>query len=56
MIGRGTGVRVYLACGVTDMRNYVERMIMRSPRRQGAAGRGLEGIFTPHNWTSGQPP
>lgn len=24
MIGPGTGVRVYLACGVTDMRNYVE--------------------------------
>ena len=30
MIGPGTGVRVYLACGVTDMRNYAQRMIMWS--------------------------
>ena len=30
MIGPGTGVRVYLACGVTDMRNYVATVIMRS--------------------------
>ena len=30
MIGPGTGVRVYLACGVTDMRNYAESMIMQS--------------------------
>lgn len=29
MIGPGTGVRVYLACGITDMRNYEERIIMR---------------------------
>jgi hypothetical protein len=33
MIGPGTGVRVYLACGVTDMRNYVATVIMRSRRR-----------------------
>ena len=32
MIGPGTGVRVYLACGVTDMRNYALIMIMRSRR------------------------
>ena len=32
MIGPGTGVRVYLACGVTDMRNYAPTMIMRSRR------------------------
>ena len=30
MIGPGTGVRVYLACGVTDMRNYDESIIMQS--------------------------
>ena len=30
MIGPGTGGRVYLACGVTDMRNYVATVIMRS--------------------------
>ena len=28
MIGPGTGVRVYVASGVTDMRNYAELMIM----------------------------
>ncbi|WP_234710212.1 IS66 family insertion sequence element accessory protein TnpB [Sinorhizobium medicae] len=32
MIGPGTGVRVYLACGVTDMRNYAATMIMWSRR------------------------
>jgi hypothetical protein len=37
MIAPGAGVRVYLACGVTDMRNYAGRMIMRS---RGATGSG----------------
>ena len=32
MIGPGVGVRVYLACGVTDMRNYAGRTIMQSCR------------------------
>jgi hypothetical protein len=36
MIGPGTGVRVYLAAGVTDMRNYVESTIMRSLHRLGS--------------------
>jgi hypothetical protein len=31
MIALASGLRVYLACGVTDMRNYAERTIMRSP-------------------------
>jgi len=34
MIGPGTGVRVYLACGVTDMRNYAATMVMRSCHRR----------------------
>ena len=29
MSGPGTGARIYLACGVTDMRNYAAIMIMR---------------------------
>jgi hypothetical protein len=33
VIGPGTGVRVYLAFGVTDKRNYVERKIMLSAWR-----------------------
>ncbi len=33
MIPVPAGVRVWLATGVTDMRRYVERRIMRSPRR-----------------------
>ena len=35
MIGPGTGVRVYLACGVTDMRNYALTMIMQRRRERG---------------------
>jgi transposase len=27
MIGLGTGVRVYLACGVTDMRKGITRLV-----------------------------
>ena len=34
MIGLPAGTRVWLAAGATDMRNYVERRIMRSPQRQ----------------------
>jgi hypothetical protein len=37
MIPLPTGVRVWLATGYTDMRNYAERAIMRSPRRNVAA-------------------
>jgi hypothetical protein len=33
MIALPAGVRVYLACGVTDMRNYAESLVMRSPRQ-----------------------
>ena len=39
MIGPGTGVRVYLACGVTDMRKGIaglsamaQDVLLRSPR------------------------
>ena len=32
MIALASGVRVYLACGVTDMRNYAECLVMRSAR------------------------
>ena len=31
MIAIPAGMRVYLAMGPTDMRNYAERRIMRSP-------------------------
>ena len=33
MIALASGLRVYLACGVTDKRNYVAHRIMRSPGR-----------------------
>jgi hypothetical protein len=33
MITLDSGLRIYLACGATDMRNHVERRIMRSPGR-----------------------
>jgi transposase len=38
MIGLPAGTRVWLAAGVTDMRNYAERTIMRSERLCGARG------------------
>jgi hypothetical protein len=31
MIVLPSGVRVWLACGYTDMRNYAESAVMRSP-------------------------
>jgi len=37
----GVGVRVYLACGVTDMRNYAECSVMPRPRRSRFSRRGL---------------
>ena len=53
MIGPGTGVRVYLACGVTDMRKGIEglaalaqdhlrrsRPVVRSSRSAGVAATG----------------
>jgi hypothetical protein len=43
------GIRVYVACGVTDMRNYAEFTIMQSPRRRCVRRRGGEASFTPHN-------
>jgi hypothetical protein len=53
MIVPPSGVRVWLATGVTDMRRYAERTIMRSPRRRALAPpRHLDG-FTPHNYLSG---
>jgi hypothetical protein len=33
MIALASGLRVYLACGVTDMRNYADTSVMRSPRQ-----------------------
>jgi len=36
MIALASGVQVYLACGTTDMRNYAESPVMRSPRQSWA--------------------
>jgi hypothetical protein len=40
MIALPPGVRVYLACGVTDMRNYAESAVMRSPQQLSGYCRG----------------
>ena len=45
----------HLALGYTDMRNYLGRRIMRSPRRQEAADRGFSSSLTLHNWVGGGP-
>ena len=34
MIGPGTGVRVYLACGITDMRKGIEGLAALTVERQ----------------------
>jgi hypothetical protein len=33
MIAPPPGVRIWLAAGATDMRNYAESLVMRSPRQ-----------------------
>jgi hypothetical protein len=43
MIPVPSGARVWLAAGHTDMRNYAERTIMQSARRDVAARRGFLG-------------
>jgi len=53
MIVLPTGVKVHLALGHTDMRNYVERRIMRSPVGLTEAKTGARGCNTPHNFGAG---
>lgn len=50
MIPVAAGVRIWIATGHTDMRNYVERRIMRSPGRFTLHWLGLLGCSTPHNF------
>lgn len=52
MIGPGTCVRVYLACGVTDMRNYVATIIMRSRSSRPALFLAVPPTLTPHNYST----
>jgi hypothetical protein len=40
------GVRVWLATGHTDMRNYAERTIMPGARQEVAACRGSRAIYS----------
>jgi hypothetical protein len=49
MISLAPGTKVFLACQPADLRNYVERTIMRCPRRQHDRRRGFRTRFTPHN-------
>lgn len=47
------GVKVHLALGVTDMRNYAERRIMRSPAGSAVTWTRICRRSTPHNfWPS----
>jgi hypothetical protein len=55
MIPFPAGVRVWLATGHTDMRNYAARTIMRSWRREVASRRGFLIDLTPHNWSCARP-
>ncbi len=49
VIALASGLRVYLACGVTDMRNYVEPTIMRCSVGLTEAWTGACECITPHN-------
>jgi hypothetical protein len=48
MIPVPAGVRVWLATGHTDMRNYAQPTVMLSPQRDVAARRGFLAGLTPH--------
>ena len=49
MIPMPSSTQVWLATGYTDMRRYVERMIMQSPRQERSLLPGLSRAFTRHN-------
>ncbi len=53
MIGLSGDVRVWLATGHTDMRNYAERSVMRSPRWENEQRRGFGVGAAQHNITNG---
>ena len=48
MMMPGTEIQVLVATKPVDFRNYAERTIMQSPRRDVAARRGFLVGFTPH--------
>ncbi|SCM66550.1 putative isocitrate lyase [Donghicola eburneus] len=48
MIGPGTGVRVYLACGVTDMRKRISRPIFG--QTSGSTSRYIAEVETQRCW------
>jgi hypothetical protein len=53
MITLPSGVRVWLACGVTDMRNYAESSVMRSPPAKQGSRRHFprwSSQAAPHNY------
>jgi hypothetical protein len=48
MIALAPGARVYLACGITDMRNYVASPVMRSPPPKQRPKRPFAGMVEPN--------
>ena len=48
MIGPGTGVRVYLACGVTDMRKGIEGLAALAQDHLRQKPTGGAGLSTAH--------
>jgi hypothetical protein len=46
-----SGVKVFLASHPVDFRNYAERTVMQSPRRNVAAAAAFLVDLTPHNPT-----
>jgi hypothetical protein len=53
MIAVPGGARVWLATGHTDMRNYAERSVMRSPRWENEQRRRFSVGTAQHNITNG---
>ena len=53
MIPVPASTRVWLAAGVTDMRNYAEQMIMRGRWQLRLCHQRLGVCLTPHNFSCG---
>jgi hypothetical protein len=55
MISASGTPQILVATKPVDFRNYAERVVMRSPRRDVAAHRGFFAGLTPHNSVGARP-
>ena len=50
-----SGVKIHLALGHTDMRNYAPHTNMQSQQRRTRIGSDAAAAFSPHNYWSSEP-